>query len=243
MSEEEKRRENRESIRLTVQYDGADDLIGDYTENLSSGGTFVVTAREFQVGTRISLVLAFPGLLERVAISGVVRWTRSAGAEGAGVGIEFEPGAGRDRLASAIERIRVRDPRTVARVIELLVVEDNHYIAEMIEQGLLGSMRRDAACPTFAIRIVPDGKTALEALESAPCDVMIIDVYLPILDGSRVIARARSELGLRELAIIAFSGGGDAARIAALGAGANAFLEKPMRLRQVLATIQQLVPT
>jgi CheY-like chemotaxis protein len=188
----------------------------------------------------VRLVLAFPGLLERIAVAGTVRWTRDA-ADGAGVGIEFEPGAARDRLAEAIERIRVRDPKTVARVIDLLVVEDNQYIAEMIEQGLLGSMRRDAACPAFVIRVVPDGKTALEALERAPCDVMIIDLYVPVVDGRRVIAHARGELGLQQMAIIAFSGGGDEARTAALGAGANAFLDKPMRLRQVLETIQRLV--
>ncbi len=239
--EEEKRRDPRKPIRLVVEYDGADDLIGDYTENLSSGGTFIVTNRELPVGSRVSLVLAFPGLLEPIAIAGVVRWVRGKTAGGAGVGIEFEPGDVRDRFSAAIERVRERDPKTVARVIELLVVEDNLHLAEMIERGLLASMRRDTSCPSFSIRSVPDGRSALEALQTAPCDVMIIDVYLPLVDGSRVISTARRALGLQELAIIAFSGGGDGARHAALGAGANVFLDKPMRLREVLETIQRLV--
>ncbi len=242
MSDDEKRRDTREAIKLVVEYDGAEDLIGDYTENLSSGGTFLVTSRSLQVGTRVCLVLAFAGLLERITIAGTVRWVRGEAAGGAGVGIEFEPGAARDRLAKAIERIRARDPKTVARVIELLVVEDNQYIVEMIEQGLRGSMRRDASGPSFAIRSVPDGRSALESLQNAPCDVMIIDVYLPVIDGSQVIALARRQLGLQGMAIIAFSGGGDEAREAALGAGANAFIDKPMRLRQVLETIQRLMP-
>jgi len=240
-ADEDKRRDPRRPIKLVVDYEGAEDLIGDYTENLSSGGTFLVTNRELPIGTRVSIVLSFPGLLEPIAIAGTVRWTRGQTTSGSGVGIEFEPGAARDELAAAIERVRDRDPRMVARVIELLVVEDNPHIAELIEHGLRGSMRRDATCPAFSIRTVPDGRSALEALQSARCDLMIIDVYLPIIDGSRVISAARGALGRSDLAIIAFSGGGESARDAAMDAGANVFLDKPIRLRQVLETIQRLM--
>jgi len=36
----DKRRFLRAPITLRVEYDGADDLVGDYTDNLSHGGTF-----------------------------------------------------------------------------------------------------------------------------------------------------------------------------------------------------------
>ena len=62
---------------LFVEYEGADDLVGDFTENLSSGGTFVSTARPLPIETRVRLVLSFPGLLEPISIEGVVRWHRS----------------------------------------------------------------------------------------------------------------------------------------------------------------------
>jgi len=61
------------------------------------------------------------------------------------------------------------------------------------------------------------------------------------VNGPKVITHARTELGLKDMAIIAFSAGGDPARDAALEAGANVFLDKPIRLRQVLETIQRLV--
>ncbi|MCX5746839.1 MAG: response regulator, partial [Proteobacteria bacterium] len=72
-------------------------------------------------------------------------------------------------------------------------------------------------------------------------DALIIDVYLPVMDGPTVIAAARTELGLVDLPIIAVSAGGDSARKSALAAGANIFLDKPMRLRQVIDTIQRLL--
>ncbi|MBX3155245.1 MAG: response regulator [Deltaproteobacteria bacterium] len=242
-SADEKRRDGREAVTLFVEYEGADDLIGDFTENLSTGGTFVATNRELPTGTRVQLVLSFPGLLEPIAIEGTVRWTRVDGLEGdAGAGIEFEPGPGRDTLASVIERIRARDPRMVSRLFRVLVVEDNRHVAALIQEGLRGSTRRDfGGGISFVFRNAEDGRAAVEILRREPFDALIIDVYLPVLDGPKVIAHARTELGLEALPIIAVSAGGDAARRSALEAGANIFLDKPMRLRQVIDTIQRLL--
>src|SRR6476659_4399737 len=95
----DQRRDSRESVTLLVEYEGADDLVGDYTENLSTGGTFVATNRPLPIGTEFRLVLSFPGLLEPISIVGTVRWHRGTRSEGdvvgdgeeAGAGIEFAP--------------------------------------------------------------------------------------------------------------------------------------------------------
>ena len=240
---EDKRRDSRDAVTLFVEYEGADDLVGDFTENLSTGGTFVATHRVLPIDTKIQLVLAFPGLLEPIAIEGSVRWTRADGADGeAGAGIEFEPGIGRDQLRAVVERIRSRDPKTVSRLFRVLVVEDNHHVATLIQDGLRGSMRRDFGNGVaFTFRNAADGRAAIEILGRETFDALIVDVYLPIMDGPKVIAHARGELGLVDLPIIAVSAGGDAARRSALAAGANIFLDKPMRLRQVIDTIQRLL--
>ena len=245
MTEEEKRRDSREAVTLFVEYEGADDLIGDFTENLSSGGTFVATNRTLPIGTNVQLVLSFPGLLEPINVEGTVRWKREeAGPEGdAGAGIEFEPGPARDQLASVIDKIKQRDPKTVSRLFRVLVVEDNKHVAQLITEGLRGSSRRDFGGVSFVFRNAEDGRAAVEIMRREKFDALIIDVYLPILDGPRVIQQARTELGLTDLPIIAVSAGGDAARRAALEAGANIFLDKPMRLRQVIDTMQRLLAT
>jgi uncharacterized protein (TIGR02266 family) len=251
MSEhDDKRRSDREAVTLFVEYEGADDLVGDYTENLSSGGTFVATNRELPIGTQIQLVLSFPGLLEPVSVVGTVRWTRGRGTgeiplqegEEAGAGIEFEPGPARDQLAHMIDKIRARDPKTVSRVFKVLVVEDNRHVAQLIQDGLRGSARRDfGGGVTFDVRQAEDGRQAIDTLRRDTFDALIVDVYLPVVDGAKVIATARNELGLTNLPIIAVSAGGDSARKSALEAGANIFLDKPMRLRQVIETIQKLI--
>ncbi len=240
----EKRRDTREPITLFVEYEGADDLVGDFTENLSGGGTFVATNRELPIGQRVQLVLSFPGLLEPISIEGFVRWHRRDGEEGgdAGAGIEFSPGPARDQLEAIVGRIRAKDPKTVSRTFRVLVVEDNRHVAALIQEGLRGSSRRDFNSNiAFTFRNAEDGRAAIEILRREQFDALIIDVYLPILDGPKVISTARTELGLGELPIIAVSAGGDSARRSALEAGANIFLDKPMRLRQVIDTIQRLL--
>lgn len=241
MSDEEKRHEYREPVMLFVEYEGAEDLIGDFTENLSTGGTFVATNRELPIGTRVQLGLSFPGLLEPVSIEGVVRWKRQDGEADTGAGIEFEPGPARDALAAVMEKIKNRDPKTVSRLFRVLVVEDNKHVAQLITDGLRGSARRDFGGVSFVFRNAEDGRAAVEILRREKFDALIIDVYLPILDGPKVIQQARTELGLTSLPIIAVSAGGDSARREALEAGANIFLDKPMRLRQVIDTMQRLL--
>jgi uncharacterized protein (TIGR02266 family) len=246
----DQRKSDREPVTLLVEYEGADDLVGDYTENLSSGGTFVATNRELPIGTNIKLVLSFPGLLEAIAIEGTVRWTRGnkdgtevlAEGEEAGAGIQFAPGPARDQLAAVIDKIRARDPKTVSRLFHLLVVEDNRHVANLIHDGLKGSAKREfGGGVSFNVRQAEDGRQAIDILRKEKFDALIVDVYLPVVDGAKVISTARGELGLSHLPIIAVSAGGDAARKSALTAGANIFLDKPMRLRQVIETIQKLL--
>jgi uncharacterized protein (TIGR02266 family) len=234
----EKRKHHRSGVTLLVEYDDAHELLTDYTDNLSTGGTFVATSREMAVGDAVRLQLSFPGLLEAVGIDGIVRWVR--GGEEPGLGIEFLEGEGREKLAEIIERIRTRDPKIVSTVVRVLVVEDNPHVASFLGDGLMGSSRRsnDVA---FIVRTAANGREALELLRAEAFDALIIDVYLPVIDGAHVIDKVRTVLGMKNLPIIAVSAGGPGAREAALEAGADIFLDKPMRLRQIVDTMRQLM--
>lgn len=233
------RKHERTEIRLIVEYEGADDFVGDYTENLSSGGTFIHTARVFELGTAIQLVLSFPGLLQPLALEGVVRWSR--GGAQPGIGVEFITGAAIDRLDALVVKLR-SGGGPVVRVVRVLVADDNTHVAELICSGLGASAKRtfgDALA--FVFQRADNGATALEMVRSESFDLAIIDVYMPVLDGPHLISDIRNQLGLSDLPIIAVSGGGESARESALGAGANMFLDKPMRLRTVIDSMRQLV--
>lgn len=234
----DKRRQQRTGVTLLVEYEGADELLSDYTDNLSTGGTFIATARDLEVGSAVRLALSFPGLLEPIGVDGVVRWVREG--EERGVGIEFLEGEGRQKLADVVDRVRSRDPKTMSRLVRVLVVEDNPHVASFLGDGLSGSNKRGGDV-AFIVRTAPNGREALSLLRSEPFDALIIDIYLPVIDGAHVIDKVRKDLGLGNLPIIAVSAGGPSAREAALAAGANIFLDKPMRLRQVVETMRQLM--
>ncbi|HEU5056883.1 MAG TPA: TIGR02266 family protein [Kofleriaceae bacterium] len=243
--DDDRRREHREPVVLVVDYEGADDLIGDYTENLSSGGTFIHTERALETGTEVQLVLSFPGLVHPIPIDGVVRWARGAEREGGepGIGIEFVrmDGEARSRLERVIEAIARRDPTYVGRIVKVLVVEDNPHVARLIREGLEGSAAHFGEQVSFEFCESSNGRDALAMCRTQPFDAAIIDIYLPIMDGAQVIAALRSDDALSSLPIIAVSAGGAPAREAALRAGADLFLDKPMRLRQVIESMQRLM--
>lgn len=242
IQELEQRRYERNPVTLVVDYDGADDLVVDYTENLSQGGVFLNTTRDFQVDTEVRLMLSFPGLLKPISISGTVRWVREGEDGERGVGIEFDEGLGRKKLRDLVNRVRDRDPNLVSRLIRILVVEDNPHVAQLIRSGLSGSGKREfGETLAFNFRTATNGREALELLRSESFDAVIIDIYLPIMDGANVIQEIREDEYLCRLPIIAVSAGGDSARRAAIKAGADFFLEKPMRLRQVVETMRKLI--
>src|SRR6185503_17838113 len=138
---DDRRRETREPVVLVVDYDGADDLIGDYTENLSTGGTFIHTERALEIGTEVQLVLSFPGIVHPIPIDGVVRWTRERDGGEPGIGIEFVrmDDEAKGRLEKVMDAIARRDPSYVGRIVKVLVGEDNPHVARLIREGLAGS--------------------------------------------------------------------------------------------------------
>jgi uncharacterized protein (TIGR02266 family) len=237
---DERRTSVRVPVQLIVDYDDADDFIGDYSENLSAGGIFIHTSRMFERDTTVQLSLSFPGLLQPIRLEGVVRWSR--GGSQPGIGLEFLPSAEYTKLGELVQQIAARDPRTVARVVRVLVAEDNTHVSTLICDGLTASAKRTFGnALVFDFTTAENGASALELLRTSPFDVAIIDLTLPLVDGVRVIDQARQGIGLTKLPIIAISSADDPAHRSALAAGANTCLSKPMRLREVLDSMRQFV--
>ncbi len=146
MTDDDKRKSDREPVTLFVEYEGADDLVGDLHREPVERRHVRRDQPRAPDRHPVQLVLSFPGLLEPIAIEGTVRWTRGRQTgqdevhpgEDAGAGIEFEPGPARDQLAGLIDKIRQRDPKMVSRLFRVLVVEDNRHVATLIQDGLQG---------------------------------------------------------------------------------------------------------
>ena len=108
----------------------------------------------------------------------------------------------------------------------ILVVDDDSAICDA-----LALLLEDAG---YVVRTVPDGLAALEVVARDVSDLVITDLYMPRLDGPRLIARLRSERP--DLPIIVVSAG-----IRVSPPAGVPFVTKPFDAEHLLATVARLL--
>lgn len=115
--------------------------------------------------------------------------------------------------------------------MDLLLVEDKDSFRRLLTQALAGSV--------WTVRAVADPRSALEALESGPFQVLVTDLRLPGMSGIELIRRARRlQPGLRVVLMSAFGEPRDI--VEAMRLGADDFLPKPFDLDAFLALLDRL---
>jgi uncharacterized protein (TIGR02266 family) len=239
---DDKRQESRVPLVLRVGYPDQGKL-KDFTENLSKGGLFVQTDRPFRPGQELALSLSFPGLLNPVEVVGTVAWVRPASPEApGGVGIRVLRDQDRQRLGeilSSAAQPRAAPPPEGYRV---LIVEDNPHIVEMYSYVLkkLASGELAGKVP-LEVHFATDGHHALQLLRGSRFNLVMTDLYMPVMDGFALIERIREEEALRTIPVVAISAGGPEACERAMQLGVDIYLRKPVRFQEVLETVKQLL--
>ncbi|GAB6986453.1 hybrid sensor histidine kinase/response regulator [Nocardioides pyridinolyticus] len=118
----------------------------------------------------------------------------------------------------------------------VLVVEDNE-INQLVATGILESLG-------YSVALAEDGLAALDALERAAYDAVLMDVRMPNMDGYQATAEIRArEAGLRHTPIIAMTASaieGDRERC--LAAGMDDYLAKPVNRAAVDEVLSRWVP-
>jgi uncharacterized protein (TIGR02266 family) len=237
----ERRNHPRFPLILAVQYAGAESVL-DYTENLSAGGLFIRTDREFQVGERITLVVSFPQLLEPLELQVEVARVRGAspGAPaGVAVSIPEDRAEDRARLAEVAERIAA--PRGKDPGFRVLLVEDNALVASMYTAALRRLTESDGF-PPLGVEVASDGGAAFDRLLRAPpVDVVVTDVYMPVLSGITLVEKIRAEATLANLPVVVITSAGEAEREQLTELGVAMFLRKPVSYQDVASAIRTLI--
>lgn len=116
----------------------------------------------------------------------------------------------------------------------ILIVDDEKAI-----RGLISEILTTAG---YAIKEAKDGKEALDVLKQFDIDLIITDIVMPDMEGIEFIREVRSKYQ-QAIKIIAMSGGkivdaGTYLKIA-LRMGANAVLEKPFAVEELLNLVRQ----
>lgn len=219
----------------------------DATENLSSAGLFIQTDQAFEPGQLVPLSLSFPGLLDPIELVGTVAWVRPATSdERGGVGIRVEREADRKRLSELVHSGEDLAGRQSAEMppegFRILIVEDNPHIIDMYSYVLrkLASGELAGKVP-LEVHYAPDGHSALLQLREKRFNLILTDLYMPVMDGFALVERMRQEGPLKAIPVIAISAGGRDAEQKALELGVDIYLRKPVRFVEVLQTVKRLL--
>ncbi len=111
---------------------------------------------------------------------------------------------------------------------QILVVDDE----ERIRQSLNGILKDEG----YEVVESKDGAQALKQLESDPPDLVLLDIWMPGMDGMEVLERMKGQVP--NLPVIMISGHGNIElAVKAVKLGAYDFIEKPLSLEKVLLAV------
>ncbi|MCG8362099.1 MAG: response regulator [Pseudanabaenales cyanobacterium] len=117
---------------------------------------------------------------------------------------------------------------------QILLIEDDHSIIELLAEALSDH--------NYRVDVATDGQAGWDFVESSDYDLLLLDVLLPKVDGISLCRRLRSHgYGMPILMLTARDTRRD--RLAGIEAGANDYLVKPYKLKELLARIRNLLPS
>ncbi|MCE5301783.1 MAG: response regulator transcription factor [Planctomycetaceae bacterium] len=108
----------------------------------------------------------------------------------------------------------------------VLIIED--------DPTMLRGLKDNFAAQGFDVRTASDGKAGAEAAVDGPCDLVILDILLPKLNGYEVCRRLRRQ-GLEMPIIMLTARGQEEDIVRGLELGADDYVTKPFSIRELLA--------
>jgi DNA-binding response OmpR family regulator len=118
----------------------------------------------------------------------------------------------------------------------ILVVDDDFLIRNTLKLYL----EREG----YLVSLASNGMEAIKCLEQAAPDVLILDLFMPEMDGFETLRRLNH--AARRARILVISGGGSAAHCefitVASKLGADSVLKKPFTAPELAAAVEALLP-
>ena len=117
----------------------------------------------------------------------------------------------------------------------IMVVDDNRQIAESLKEILKSA--------DYYVETAETGQEALERFSAQPFDVALLDIKLPDMEGTHLLKmlknmeKASSKSRMVKIMITGFADQKNA--MDSLNLGADAFLMKPVAVKDVLAVIEE----
>jgi len=115
--------------------------------------------------------------------------------------------------------------------MRILVVEDEHRIANNIKKGLQQER--------FAVDVAYDGQAGLDMASVETYDLIILDLMLPGMDGMEICKKLREGANHTPILVLTAKGELDD-KVEGLNSGADDYLVKPFAFAELLARVKAL---
>ncbi len=116
--------------------------------------------------------------------------------------------------------------------MRVLLVEDDKPLAQFLQKSL--------ASESQVVELAGDGDAAIRRLDESDCDLVILDLNLPTIDGLEVLKHIRSRS--RSLPVLALTSRRQLEdRVRTLDLGADDYLAKPFAFSELSARIRALL--
>lgn len=116
--------------------------------------------------------------------------------------------------------------------MRILVVEDEHKIANSIKKGLEQE--------SYAVDVAYTGDDGFDLASSESYDLILLDILLPGLDGIQICKKLRSA-GNHTPILLLTAKGQVSDKVSGLDAGADDYLTKPFAFEELLARVRALI--
>lgn len=113
----------------------------------------------------------------------------------------------------------------------ILLVDDDHKLGVLMSEYL--------STHGFHLEVAEDSRAGLALAISGRCDLVILDVMLPTVDGFEVLRQLRRRSAVPVIMLTARAAPAD--RIEGLEAGADDYLPKPFEPRELLARVRAVL--
>jgi two-component system cell cycle response regulator len=116
----------------------------------------------------------------------------------------------------------------------VLLVDDHEQNLELLQAYL-----EELGC---RIAVARDGQAAVEAVETDPPDLVLLDVMMPKLSGYQVCEKIKSDPDTREIPVIMVTALGEISDVErAVDVGADDFLTKPVHQIELVTRVKSLL--
>ncbi|MCA9591172.1 MAG: response regulator [Myxococcales bacterium] len=210
--------------------------------SLDASGVFVVTEQLPSVGARVSLDIALPGGAGGAHVDAEVLQVSMASVPGTESGFACKFIADDEPTRRAIDEMArtlgaQRD--CAGRELTILHLEPLQLLRDMF--GYTVTKYFEGRRARARVLAASTGDDAWRVLCEQGADAAVIDLGGDATEGEQLVARIRRSPGHRNMFVVATGVPGTRARGAALHAGADLYVDKPLALREIFRTLEILI--